>query len=68
MPLLPMSLHPREVAAPGPPVRAQSDAGDGVKDKGKGKGKDNICRSFKETGQCTSGGDCWFAKTTPNHP
>eukprot|EP00959_Pyramimonas_sp_CCMP1952_P159591 3338205-Pyramimonas_sp.AAC.1 len=26
------------------------------------------CRSFKETGKCTRGKDCWFAQTTPNHP
>ena len=36
--------------------------------KGGGKGKDTFCRTFKETGKCDRGKNCWFFSTTPNHP
>eukprot|EP00959_Pyramimonas_sp_CCMP1952_P218800 4575219-Pyramimonas_sp.AAC.1 len=41
---------------------------DGDNNKGRGKGKDMICRSLKETGTCSRGKECWFAKTTTGHP
>eukprot|EP00959_Pyramimonas_sp_CCMP1952_P004007 84205-Pyramimonas_sp.AAC.1 len=38
------------------------------KNKSGGKGKDMVCRSYRETGRCSRGKECWFAKTIPGHP
>ena len=51
-----------------------SQKGKGKKGKkGNGKGKPPIdtkkpCPSFKETGKCSRGADCWFRANTPGHP
>eukprot|EP00959_Pyramimonas_sp_CCMP1952_P029997 629374-Pyramimonas_sp.AAC.1 len=57
------------LAGPGPLVTTQRSARkNGDRNKGKGKGKDMNCRSYMETGKCTRGEECWFAKTTIGHP
>ena len=47
--------------------RSQSPGSQKGKGKGK-KGKNKTCNAFTETGKCSRGADCWFAKTTPGHP
>eukprot|EP00959_Pyramimonas_sp_CCMP1952_P317413 6643147-Pyramimonas_sp.AAC.1 len=69
MPPPPMSHRREATVAPEPLVRTPTKRKkDGDKDKGNGRGKDIVCRSYKETGKCSRGKDCWFAKTTPGHP
>eukprot|EP00959_Pyramimonas_sp_CCMP1952_P109014 2279859-Pyramimonas_sp.AAC.1 len=57
-------------AAPGetPRSRGSSKGRDRNQERGRGKGKDKPCLVFTETGACSRGKDCWFAKNTPGHP
>eukprot|EP00959_Pyramimonas_sp_CCMP1952_P419146 8779707-Pyramimonas_sp.AAC.1 len=68
MPRLPISLRREGMVAPEPlmltPTNAKRIEG---KNKRGGKGKDMVCRSYRETGKYSRGKECWFAKTTPGH-